>query len=344
MSCHGVEPVFLVKTSLVFVVAMLSVHALSQNSDAESKIATPGVKEVQIPFASLKPAATFKIGENADWVQITDDAVWVASSKPASVHRIDPKSNKEVAVVPVPGDPCAGLAFGFGSLWVPLCGQPNSIARVDANTNRISSILPFGPAGPEGGIAASSDSVWVVSDDAGTLVSIDPATNQVRQKIPIAPGSYNPCFSDGAVWITSGTANVLTAVDATTGEVMAVIPVGPKPRFLTAGAGSIWTLNQDDGTVTRIDARTKKVTTTIAVGIPGHGGDIAWGAGSIWATLLGVPLTAIDATTNKVVRQWIGPGGDSLRFGHDSIWLTDYKQGTLARIAYLQTLKSNDSQ
>ena len=63
------------------------------------------------------------------------------------------------------------------------------------NTNRISAILPIGPAGPEGGIAASRDSVWIVTDDAGTLVRIDPATNKVRQKISIAPGSYNPCFS-----------------------------------------------------------------------------------------------------------------------------------------------------
>jgi YVTN family beta-propeller protein len=115
------------------------------------------------------------------------------------------------------------------------------------------------------------------------------------------------------------------------------------PRFLTAGAGSIWTLNQGDGTVTRIDTLTRRVTATIAVGIPGHGGDIAWGGGSIWATLLGVPLTAIEPKTNKVVRQWIGPGGDSLRFGHDSIWLTDLKQGTLARIAYRETLKFQPS-
>ncbi len=318
-------------------------QTLPHDSEVNPKIAQPGLKEVQVPFASLKPEAIFKIGENADWVQITDDAVWVASSKPASVHRIDPKTNKEVAVIPVPGDPCAGLAFGFGSLWVPLCGQPNSIARVDASANRISAILPIGPAGPEGGIAASTDSVWVVSDDAGTLLRINPASNNIQQKISIAAGSYNPCFSDGAVWITSGTTNLLTAVDATTGEVMAVIPVGPKPRFLTAGAGSIWTLNQGDGTVTRIDAHTRRVTATIAVAIPGHGGDIAWGAGSIWATVLDVPLTAIEATTNQVIRQWTGSGGDSLRFGHDSIWLTDYKLGTLSRIAYSETLKSKDS-
>jgi virginiamycin B lyase len=345
VSCHGAESGFCVKPSLTFLVVILLVHTgTAQNADTDRKIAPPGVKEVQVPFASLKPEATFKIGENADWVQITDNAVWVASSKPASVHRIDPKSNKEVAVVPVRGDPCAGLAFGFGSIWVPLCGHPNSLARVDVGTNQISAILPFGPAGPEGGIANSPDSVWIVSDGAGTLVRIDPATNQVRQRISITPGSYNPCFSEGAVWITSGTANRLTAVDATTGEVIAVIPVGPKPRFLTAGAGSIWTLNQGDGSVTRIDARTRRATSTIAVGIPGSGGDIAWGAGSIWATVLDVPLTAIDAKTNKVVRQWIGPGGDSLRFGHDSIWLTSLKQGTLSRIAYKETLRSKDPQ
>ena len=111
------------------------------------------------------------------------------------------------------------------------CGQPNSLVRVNASTNRISAILPLGPAGPEGGITASSDSVWIVSDNAGTLVRIDPATDKVRQKISIAAGSYNPCFGEDAVWITSGTANRLTAVDATTGEVKATIAVGPKPRF-----------------------------------------------------------------------------------------------------------------
>ncbi len=127
----------------------------AQDSASTGKMARPGVKEFQVPFASLKPEATFKIGEDADWVQITDDAVWVASSNPASVHRIDPKTNKEVAIVPVPGDPCAGLAFGFGSLWVPLCGKPNSMVRVDATTNKIAATLAIGPAGQEGGIAAS---------------------------------------------------------------------------------------------------------------------------------------------------------------------------------------------
>ena len=36
-------------------------------------MAQPGVKEVQVPFESLKPSATFKIGKTADWVLVTDD-------------------------------------------------------------------------------------------------------------------------------------------------------------------------------------------------------------------------------------------------------------------------------
>ena len=79
---------------------------------------------------------------------------------------------------------------------------------------RSAPFFPLDRRADEGGIAASGDSVWIVTDDAGTLVRIDPATNKVRQRISIAPGSYNPCFSDGTVWITGRTANLLTAVDA----------------------------------------------------------------------------------------------------------------------------------
>ena len=84
--------------------------------------------------------------------------------------------------------------------------------------------------------------------------------------------------------------------------------------------------------MSRIDIRQQRATATIPLGIPGKGGDICYGAGSVWTTLLNVPLTRLDANTNTVVRQWVGPGGDSLRFGHQSIWLTDLRRGRLLRI------------
>jgi len=165
-----------------------------------------------------------------------------------------------------------------------------------------------------------------------------PSKYSVRQKIRIPPGSYNPLFSDGIVWITGVENGVVTAVDADTGKLLDSIPVGTKPRFLTAGGGSIWTLNQADGTVTRVDEKSRKVLARIQVGIPGTGGDIGYGADSVWLSVFDVPLTRVEAATNRVVKQWIGKGGDSLRFGFDSLWITDYKKGLLSRIAIQEAL------
>ena len=311
----------------------------AQNSSAGSDVSKQGVKEVQVPFASIRPSATIKIGGTADWVLVTDDAIWVASTKPYAVLRIDPATNKIVATVKVSGEACSGLAFGFGSIWVPICGEKPELVRIDGAKNTVSSTLPIAPAAPEGGIATSEDSVWMVTDKNGTLNRIDPSTNGVRQRISIPPGSYNPVFSNGVVWITGVESSVLTAVDADSGKVLESVAVGLKPRFLAAGGGSIWTLNQGDGTVSRVNERNRKVTATIRVGIPGAGGDIGYGGESVWPTVFGVPLTRIDASTNKVIRQWVGEGGDSLRCGFGSIWITDYKKGLLSRIALQQILK-----
>jgi hypothetical protein len=84
--------------------------------------------------------------------------------------------------------------------------------------------------------------------------------------------------------------------------------------------------------VSRVDTSTKKVAATIKAGIPGLGGDLCYGADSVWATVFDVPLTRIDAKTNDVLRQWVGKGGDSVRVGFGSIWLTDTDHGLLWRI------------
>ncbi|MBS0296218.1 MAG: PQQ-binding-like beta-propeller repeat protein [Proteobacteria bacterium] len=292
----------------------------------------PGIPGIRHPVADLHPAATLKLGKTADWVDITPDSVWVGATSPNSVTRIDPRTNRKVATVELPGEPCAGLVSGFGALWIPLCGAKPGLARVDMKTNRLDRVIPLGVKA-EGGVTASGDSLWLVVDDAGTLVRLDPETGSVRQRIKIAPGSHNPLYAQGVVWITDVAGAQITAVDAATGKVLGETPTGPNPRFLTTGSGALWTLNQGDGTLTRIDARTRKPVATIALGTPGHGGDIAWGGGRIWTTLSGVPLSETDPRRNRPVRQWTGSGGDSLKVGFGAVWLTDYKGGTVARLA-----------
>jgi streptogramin lyase len=284
------------------------------------------------PIEELTPTATIHVGKTADWVAISEDAVWVGSTGPNAVSQIDPHTNTLVSTVLVPGNPCAGLAIGHGGLWVPLCANPNTLVRVDLRTREVTVAAGVGPADREGGITSSPDSVWLIVDRKATLARIDPSSGRIRQAIRVPRGSYNPLYGAGQIWVTRADGAQVTVVDADTGDISATVRSGPKPRFLTYGAGALWTLNQGDGSLTRIDTQTRRVIQTTALGTPGPGGDITFGGGLVWTTVTKVPLTVVDGHTGLVLCQWIGPGGDSLGIGHGAIWLTNYEAGTISRI------------
>jgi virginiamycin B lyase len=292
-------------------------------------VTTPGVKR---EMSAIKPDAVFPVEGTPDWQVLTDDAVWVSNSPKNSVHRLNPKTNQVDAAITVGKRPCSGLAAGFGSIWVPNCGD-KTVSRIDARTNEVVATIAVGPAESEGGIAASPDAVWLVTDAKGTLSRIDPATNKVAAEVAIPPKSAACYFGEGAIWITTPEKNLLTRVDPKTNAVTATIEVGPGPRFLTTGAGSVWTLNQGDGTVSRVDAKSGRMVATIQVGVPGGGGEIAFGEGHVWATVFQIPLSEIDPATNEVIRQWVGAGGDSVRVGHGSIWLSNLREQNVWRFS-----------
>jgi virginiamycin B lyase len=285
-----------------------------------------------MPMNQLKSSMTLHLGKTADWVAITDDAVWVGSTGPYAVHAIDPATNQRVATVELPGEPCAGLAVGFDSLWIPLCGRSGGVARVDLKTRALVATYKVGPIAAEGGITTGSASVWMVLR-SHSLVRIDPSNGTVRPVVRLPAGSYNPYFSAGRIWVTRAKGAEVTSVDAATGMVVARLPTGSHPRFLTAGDGALWTLNQGDGSLSRLDMQGGKPAQTIALGTPGPGGDITFGAGRIWTTFAKVPLSVVDVSGPALLCQWTGPGGDSIGFGHGDLWLTNYKAGTISRIA-----------
>ena len=312
------------------VLACLCVQLMAQAPKRSSRpgVANPGVKR---EISTITPLAVFSIPGTPDWQVVTDDAIWVANGPKNTIHRLSIKTNEVAATITVGKKPCSGLAAGFGSIWVPNCGD-QTLSRVSMATNQVEATLKLGPAESEGGITTSADAVWLVTDKAGVLSRIDPRTNQAIAQIPVPPNSASVQYGDGAVWVTTPEKNLLTRVDVKTNKVTDSIVVGPGPRFLTFGGGAIWTLNQGDGTVSRVDTKTAKVVAKIEVGVPGDGGEIAYGLGRVWATVFQIPLSEIDPATNKVVRQWVGPGGDSVRAAHGSIWLSNLRQQNLWRI------------
>jgi virginiamycin B lyase len=291
-------------------------------------IDAPGVKR---DMSTIVPASVFDVGGAPDWQVATDDALWVSNSPLGMLHRLNPATNEVQVSIDVGKKPCSGLAAGFGSIWVPVCGD-KQLVRVDMATNKIVGVVPVAPADSEGGVAAGPDAVWIVVAPGDKLARIDPKTNAVANLIGVPAGSASCLYADGAIWITSPEKNLLTRVDPAKREVTDTIEVGPKPRFQTFGAGSVWTLNQGDGTVSRIDVKSRKVVATIRAGIPGDGGEIAFGAGHVWATVFQIPISEIDPATNTVTRQWVGPGGDSIRVAHGSVWLSNLQQHNIWRI------------
>ena len=314
----------------MFIIALVPAQDAPKRPQRPPKpgVSTPGVKR---EMSALTPDAVFPIEGTPDWQVLTDDAVWVTNGPKNTVHRLDVNTNRVVAAIEVGKKPCSGLAAGFGSVWVPNCGD-KTLSRIDIATNRVAATLPFGPADSEGGIAAGPDAVWMLTDVKGVLSRIDPLTNKVVAEIVVAAGSASCIYADGAIWITTPAKNLLTRVDPKTNAVVATIEVGPGPRFLTAGAGAIWTLNQGDGTVSRVDPKTNKLLVNIQAGIPGGGGELAFGAGHVWATIFSIPITEIDPAKNAVIKQWTGAGGDSIRVGHGSIWLSNLRQQNVWRL------------
>lgn len=58
--------------------------------------------------------------------------------------------------------------------------------------------------------------------------------------------------------------------------------------------------------ISRVDMRTNTLLATIEAGRAGDGVEIAVGEGSVWATMIDVPLTRIDPATNTAVQQFVG--------------------------------------
>jgi virginiamycin B lyase len=292
-----------------------------------------GLNAVRHPVSSLSIKAKIDIPGFPDWVGMDEalGVIWISNRDRNNIARVDPATNRVTVEVPVGRGPCSGLAVRHGSVWVPCCPD-GEVVRVDSTTLQVIARIAVPIANNEGGISSDELSVWLPTDAGANLAKIDPVTNLVVARIQIPAGSFTAAAGLGAVWVSSSGSGMVSRVDPTNNQVSASIVVGREPRFLAVGFGSIWVLNQGDGTVSRIDPTINQVVATIDLEIPGPGGDIATGAGAVWVTNLGKPLSRIDPVTNQVTAQFIGPGGDALRVGLGAIWLCSFQLQQLWRI------------
>jgi len=321
-------------------VACATLTAGPANTNKAKATATPaaptapkeGIKipGVQIPIASLKSEAEFPV-EGAAWVT-TGEAVLVPSRPKDLLVRIDPKGNKTIDPVAGLSQPCSGAIVAFGSIWTPNCGS-KSVVRADAKTAKITATLAVGASDVPVGIAATADSVWMLTDNKATLSRIDPDQNAVVGEIRLPSDCNSLAFAEKSLWVTCPAENRVLRIDPVKNLVDKRIDVSASPRALASGAGSLWVLCEKDGKIDRIDPKTNKVVKTIELLAPGAGGSLAFGEGFLWVTQTGFPLTRIDPQSEKekVVQQFWGEGGGFISVSPGAVWLSNTAQGKVTR-------------
>jgi YVTN family beta-propeller protein len=180
----------------------------------------------------------------------------------------------------------------------------------------VSATIPFGSE--LRAIASGEGAVWVASVEDGTIMRIDPATNEVVATIPVSAGGDGPwdvVAGEGGVWVTVGKQahpSQVLRIDPATNEVDAHIDVDDA-GVLATGLGAVWVgqFSQGDrGQLLRIDPTTNRVAATIPVGPEPQ--DVAVGGGAVWVLDdLTYEIVQVDPTTNAPTTVFDGTAGAS---------------------------------
>ena len=257
---------------------------------AAVRLASPDGKETaRIPTAS-ETCLAMDAAFGSLWIGICSD--------PSAIMRIDPRTGKVLATIPLPG-----------------------LSLIE-----------------ESSLGAGEGSVWAVSSRADqfndkTLVRIDPATNTVADQFLVPSGVVGARAGLGGVWLTDTIERALLRIDPRSGQTIASVKTGAEARFFDVGEESIW-MHNVDGTVSRVDPASNKVIATIQVDEGNvNGGDIQVGGGYVWARVSSALVSQIDPRTNTVVARY-GPasGSGAVAADTEAVWITAHDVDAVYRL------------
>jgi DNA-binding SARP family transcriptional activator len=272
-----------------------------------------------------------------------------AIGAPAATRREAPARRRSGRVLLVVGLLALGGAAAGLAVWLtgkssdspPIAAPAESIAVVDATTNRVSRFpLPW----PAVRMALDTHTVWLADARDLTLARFDVEGRRIEQTIGLGLSPDAIATGAGAVWVLAD--RMLVRIDPAFGFVKTrMLPLGDasdisvgSPAGLAVGANSVWV---EDGasTLLRIDPRTRAVTRRFDLGKGIDG--VAVGAGSVWVTR-GSPATLlrIDPRTNSVTARIpiAGRGGVDapypigLTVGAGGVWVLNGNTGTVTRV------------
>ncbi len=256
---------------------------------------------------------------------------------PNSLVKLDPRTNKVVAVIRVGRNPTA-VATDDDSVWV-VNDQDQTLSRVDMGSGDVQT---SGGLQEPLAIAVEGDRHLWLTSHTGEVLRLDPISLYVEHKVRL-PAAFFPAVGGRSVWISQPTGNpdiriapstpgTVSRIDLATSEVEATIRVGAVPREVNYGDGAAWVAIQVGASVSRIDPRNNRVE-RIPVGRDPVA--VAVGFGAVWVAggLGRGTVWRIDSATREVDAVIpVGRTPFDVATGAGAVWVTHWQDGTVSRI------------
>lgn len=217
----------------------------------------------------------------------------------------------------------------------PVAVPPNSVAVIDADTNRVVETVPVGIR--PGPVAAGLDSLWVGNIDDKTLTRIDLRTRRVVRTIPLGATPTAIAVGADAVWVVHGLLGQITRVDpqfyATRSKAVTDNAIYFSSAGVTTGSGSVWAVF-GDSTLARVDPATLRTTDSILAG-QGPAGIVAY-SGSLWISNAGdSTVQRFDPSTleqGPLESRGVGRTPSGIAAGEGAVWVASTNEDAVTWI------------
>jgi streptogramin lyase len=244
------------------------------------------------PGPSGPVQAVVAVGQRPGVPVAGEGAVWVPNTADGSVSRIDPRTNRVVATLRI-GDQVAFYHRDCEAKWNVHAFMGPSFHVRDCD-------LPSAAA-------VGAGALWVLKNDDKMVVRVDPTSERIVARVPLAFVPFDIAATNDAVWITGYYDDAVARIDPRSNRVVATWTVPDGAAGIAPTDGAIWVASSIAGKVSRIDPATNRLVATIAIDcpVPCEGSvplAIAAGPNAIWVRTVGDGLIVrIDPQTNRVV-------------------------------------------
>jgi DNA-binding SARP family transcriptional activator/ABC-type transport system substrate-binding protein len=157
------------------------------------------------------------VGSLAHDVALGAGSVWVEQSdfNPSFVDRIDPRTGRLEKRIRSTEVGLGALAFGEGAVWA-VSGYLGTLLKIDPHTNRIEKVVRS-LHGEMCCVAAGGGFVWAATAPDRKVWKLT-GDGAVVAGIPLPANVESLAYADGALWAANGEAGTVVRIDPTTNE------------------------------------------------------------------------------------------------------------------------------